>query len=97
MTERPLEFHGVAVLTLRQIDRLNAVPKGTAFRAFKRARDSLREGRDFFRVDAAEQPGWIGSLKRDRLVYESSVHLVLIARDGYRAMGLAAAWPAPPG
>lgn len=93
MTEIPLEFHGRPVLTLRQIDRLNRAPKGTAFRAFKAARDRLRPGVDFFRVDAAEQPEWMAQLKAAGLHYASSVHLVLIAEDGYRALRLDASWP----
>lgn len=89
----PLEFHGHPVLTLRQIDRLNGAPKGSAFRAFKAARERLRPGVDFFRVDAAEQPEWMERLKAAGLHYASSVHLVLIARDGYAALQLDAPWP----
>ena len=93
MTEIPLEFHGCPVLTLRQIDRLNGAPKGTAFRAFKAARPRLRPGQDYFRVDGAEQPQWLASLKAAGAHYASSVHLVLIARPGYSALGLRAPWP----
>ena len=93
MTEIPLEYHGRTVLTLRQIDRLNSASKGTAFRAFKAARTRLRQGEDFFRVDAAEHPQWMADLKAAGTHYASSVHLLLIARSGYVALGLAAPWP----
>ena len=93
MTEIPLEFHGRAVLTLRQIDRMNSASKGTAFRAFKAAGARLCQGEDFFRVDAAEQPEWMADLKSAGAHYTNSVHLVLITRRGYGALGLHAPWP----
>ncbi len=67
-SEIPFDHGGVEVLTLRQIDRMNQVPKGTAFRAFKRARDELLEGRDFF-VLAMDMP-------------QSEPHAALLARLG---------------
>lgn len=52
-TEQPFYYRAQAVLTLRQIDRLNQVVKGTAFRAFKRTEAELTEGRDFFVLSMA--------------------------------------------
>lgn len=86
MTETPLRYRGFEVLTLRQLDRLNNAPKGTTFRAFKHARPALEEGSDFFRLDAAEHGAWIETLRREGWVYPSTVHLVLITRQGYERM-----------
>lgn len=84
MSETPIIFDGVETLTLRQIDRAAGAPKGTAFRRFKRARARMVEGRDFFRLDAAEHAEFIERLRHSGNVYPSTVHLVLITRDGYR-------------
>jgi N-acetyl-beta-hexosaminidase len=88
MAETPLRYAGQEVLTLRQIDRLNGVAKGTGFRAFKRVRDELTEGRDFFRLDASEHASYIEALRRAGLVYESTIHCVLLTRAAYRRMGV---------
>ena len=92
MSETPLPYAGREVLTLRQIDRLIGVPKGTGFRAFKRVRDDLVEGRDFFRLDGSEYAGYIESLRRQGLVYESTIHLLLLTREAYDRMSAHDAW-----
>ena len=53
-SEMPFEYRGASILGLRQIDRMNGVAKGTAFRAFKRIRHELYEDRDFFVVTIDE-------------------------------------------
>lgn len=86
MSETPLHYAGREVLTLRQLDRLNDVPKGTSFRAFKRVREQLVEGRDFFHLDASDHAAYIDSLRRRGLVYESTIHLVLLTPEAYQRM-----------
>ncbi len=82
----PLTVAGEPVLTLRQIDRLNGVPKGTAFRAFKRVRGRLREGVDFHRFDATTHGEWIERLRARGLVYPATVHLLVLTRSGYERL-----------
>lgn len=93
MTDRdaPLEHAGTAVLTLRQLDRLNGVPKGTSFRAFKRALPRLTEGEDFFVLDPARDAERIAGLKAAGLAYASSVQVVLVSRAAYARMRAEAA------
>jgi len=89
---RPIRFRGRDTLSLRQLDELNQVPKGTTFRRFKALRDSLTEGRDFFRLDAAEHPDLLQRLRTERRIYSSSVHVVLLTESGYRRLRA----PGPP-
>jgi len=88
MTETPIAYQGREVLTFRQIDRLNNTAKGAAFRAFKRIRENLVEGQDFFYLDAGEQAAFIESLRRQGLIYESTIHCVLLTRHAYECMRL---------
>jgi len=89
---RPIRFRGRDTLSLRQLDELNQVPKGTTFRRFKALRDSLTEGRDFFRLDAAEHPDLLQRLRAERRIYPASVHVVLLTESGYRRLRT----PVPP-
>ena len=96
VSEQPLTWQGVAVLSLRQIDRLNAAPKGTAFRAFKRVRDTLVEGQDFFVIDPAaadddaQVAALIESLDRHDGRYASSRVVVLLSERAYAHMSAVA-------
>ena len=95
MSEAPFTFQGRSVLTLRQIDRLNGVVKGAAFRAFKQVRASLVEGRDFFvlSVDApatAEEAALLERLHAAAALYSSSRVAVLITSGAYARMQRAA-------
>lgn len=85
-TVTPFQHDGHPVLTLRQLDRLNNVPKGTAFRAFKRARATLVEGRDFFVLDPERDAGRIAELKAAGLAYDSSHRVVLLTAAAYEVM-----------
>lgn len=87
----PLLHAGRAVLTLRQLDRLNDVPKGTAFRAFKRALPSLVEGRDFFVLEPERDAARIAELKAAGLAYDSSRSVVLLTEAAYARLRAAAA------
>ncbi|MGM0812768.1 hypothetical protein [Thioalkalivibrio sp.] len=83
---RPIRFRGRDTLSLRQLDELNQVPKGTTFRRFKAVRSSLTEDRDFFRLDAAEHAALLQRLRAQGRIYPGSVHVVLITESGYRRL-----------
>jgi hypothetical protein len=73
-------------LSLRQLDELNRVPKGTTFRHFKARRDTLVEGWDYFYLDAEEHAALIGTLRSQGRVYASTRHVVLLTESGYRRL-----------
>lgn len=80
---RAIRFGGQNTLSLRQVDELKQVPKGTTFRRFKARRAGLVEGRDFFRLDAGEHSALLATLREAGLIYPSSVHVVLLTASGY--------------
>ena len=82
----PIDFDGVETLSFRQIDSMNGVRKGTAFRFFKRLRGELREGRDYYYLPQHSQGAFIQSLRETEQVYHSTTHLVLITRFGYQRL-----------
>lgn len=86
MSVRPFQYRGREVLTFRQLDRLNDVPKGTSFRAFKRARAHMEEGKDFFYLPANEHRGLSRALRQNGALYPASVNMVLVTRRGYERM-----------
>ena len=84
-------FGDTPVLTLRQIDQMNAVAKGTAFRAFKRAEPTLEEGVDYFVLDIHAPGGEAAESLLQRLnaagaLYPSSRVAVLISEKAYARM-----------
>ncbi len=81
-----IAFGGVDTLSLRQLDEMNQVPKGTSFRRFKALLGVLEEGRDFFRLDASTHAALLARLRAEQLIYPSSVHVLLITESGYRRM-----------
>lgn len=82
----PILFAGVETLSLRQLDELNAVPKGTSFRWFKRCEPELVEGSDYFRLDADEHAELIDRLRASGSIYLSTRHLLLLTRQGYQQL-----------
>ena len=52
---QPIVHANTETLSLRQLDELNALPKGTSFRLFRRCEQQLEEGRDFFYLPADER------------------------------------------
>ncbi|HYW92484.1 MAG TPA: hypothetical protein VFA95_08515 [Gammaproteobacteria bacterium] len=74
MTPEPDSAH-----TFREIDRALALPKGSAFRAFKRLRAELVENRDFRVLDAARDAPLIERLRREGRIYAGSVNVVLLS------------------
>jgi hypothetical protein len=83
---RAIRFRGLDTLSLRQLDELNQVPKGTIFRRFKAVQHTLTEGRDFFRLDAVEHAGFLQRLRAEGRIYPASVHVVLLTESGYRRL-----------
>ncbi|SDU29354.1 hypothetical protein [Halopseudomonas salegens] len=83
---QPIVYQGVEALSFRQIDDMNGLAKGTAFRLFKRCRDQLEEGRDYYYLPDASHGDFIESLKVAGSIYLTTRHLVLVTRVGYERM-----------
>lgn len=83
---QPILHSNTETLSLRQLDELNNVPKGTSFRVFRRCEAQLEEGRDFFYLAADEHKALIDALKVSGQVYATTVNLVLLTRSGYERM-----------
>ena len=81
-----IDYQGRRTLSFRQVDELNGLPKGSAFRLFKHFQVEMREGSDYFYLDAAGNQSFIESLRRDGKVYPATINLVLITEDGYRLL-----------
>lgn len=84
-------YRDTPVLTLRQIDEMNAVAKGVAFRAFKQAEAALIEGEDYFVIDIAAPPDQAAAALLERLwaaeaLYASSQVAILITEKAYARM-----------
>lgn len=82
----PISHAGTDTLSLRQLDELNGVPKGTSFRAFKRVADQLCEGQDYFYLPADEHQILINMLKASGQIYGTTVNLLLFTRSGYERL-----------
>jgi len=93
LTVTPFFYRGCDVLTLRQIDRMNDTVKGTAFRVFKRVRDDLVEGQDYFVLDAHGDEPILAALHAGDAVYASSQVIVLLAQTAYARMQATANLP----
>lgn len=85
-TADPIPFAGTETLSLRQLDELNAQPKGTTFRWFKVCEAQLVEGVDYFLLPADDHGALIDSLKATSKVYPSTRHLLLLTRRGYQQL-----------
>ena len=66
-------------LTLREIDQQASLPKGSAFRCFKRQIPSLTEGLDFIVLDHQRCSALAAQLHAADRLYRSSIHPVLLA------------------
>lgn len=62
------------------------MPKGSAFRAFKRVLPQLQESRDFIRLDAVQNRDEIQRLRTAGRIYVGSVHVVLLSASGVRKL-----------
>ncbi len=65
--------------SLRELDEVTGLPKGSAFRMFKRLLPELVEGRDFLVLDHRQHAGLAAALHAQDRLYRSSVHPVLVA------------------
>ena len=73
---------GTESCTLREIDERHGLPKGSAFRAFKRLRGALREDVDFTLLSAPSARSEIERLRGAGRIYRSSVNVVVLAESG---------------
>ena len=72
--------------SLKEIDESLGVVKGSAFIAFKRVRNTLKEDQDFFYYSGMEQPEKVEELKQSKRVYASTVNAVLFTETAYGAI-----------
>ena len=79
-------FAGTETLSLRQLDELNKLPKGTSFRWFKACDGELLEGRDYYYLPADNHAELIERLRKAEQIYASTRHLLLLTRNGYHHM-----------
>jgi len=69
--------------TMREVDLRLGLPKGSAFRAFKRQRTVLREDVDFIVLAARTDSAEIERLRATGRIYRSSVNVVVLAETGF--------------
>ena len=74
---------GTEGCTFREIDERLGLRKGSAFRAFKRRRHSLREGIDFTVLHPRTAKAEIERLRAQGRIYRSSINVVILARSGF--------------
>lgn len=82
----PIPFAGSDTFSLRQLDELNGLPKGTGFRWFKACETELSEGVDYFYLPADEYSELIDTLRSSGQIYTSTRHLLLLTRSAYECM-----------
>ena len=82
----PVVYRDVPVLTLRQVDEWNGLPKGTAFRMFRAREGELEEGRDFFLIRRGEEPELAEQWRAAGTIYPSTVHVVLLGTRAVERM-----------
>ena len=69
--------------TLREVDLRLGLPKGSAFRAFKRQGAMLRENIDFTVLSARTDNTEIERLRAAGRIYRSSVNVIVLAETGF--------------
>lgn len=82
----PIMFADTEVLSLRQLDELNNLPKGSSFRCFKVCKELLVEGEDYYYLPADSHADFIEQLRKTGQIYISTRHLLLLTRSGYRCL-----------
>lgn len=82
----PIIFAGTETLSLRQLDELNKVPKGTCFRWFKACEAELVEGKDYYYLPADSDAELIEQLRKNGQIYATTRHLLLFSCAGYQYM-----------
>ena len=78
----PIIYRNTHCYSFKQLDQQNQAPKGTGFRAFKRALPALIEEVDYFYLDAQQQQAVIEPLREAGSIYRSTRHLVLLTAAG---------------
>lgn len=81
-----IQFQGKNTLSLRQLDELNGVVKGTTFRRFRVLETELVDGRDYFLLDGQEHAALLDRLRQRGLIYPSTVNCLLLTEQGYRKL-----------
>ena len=69
--------------TVREIDELLDLPKGSAFRRFKKIESFLEEGEDFLVLHHEHDRAAIEPLRAADRIYEASINVVLIDKETY--------------
>ncbi|AXQ29185.1 hypothetical protein D0B54_11015 [Solimonas sp. K1W22B-7] len=65
--------------TFRELDERAGLPKGSAFRAFKRLEPGLHQGRDYCLLRAGSgDEAKIEALRGENRVYRNSINIVLV-------------------
>ncbi|WP_022963717.1 hypothetical protein [Halopseudomonas pelagia] len=95
VTLQPIVFEQVETLSFRQIDQLNSLTKGASFKLFKTYQRNLLEGRDYFYLPQEQYAQLLDALKRTEQIYASTVHLVLLTRQGYSQLQILSAQGGP--
>lgn len=74
------------LLSFKDIDTLHRLPKGTAFRAFKRLSGQLVEGEHYYYLSAQTHRTEIEALRQAGRIYASTVNAVLLTEAGYNLL-----------
>jgi hypothetical protein len=75
----PLDEARLAALTsFRELDQQAGLPKGRAFKAFKRLDPPLQEGDDFLLLSPQQHGESIRQLRQSGRIYPASIQVVLL-------------------
>lgn len=66
------------LISFRELDDQAGLPKGRAFRVFKRLDPPLRENEDFLLLNSDQDSDTIAGLRRQGRIYASSIQVVLL-------------------
>ncbi|MCC5813016.1 MAG: hypothetical protein JJU06_21840 [Ectothiorhodospiraceae bacterium] len=86
MTEEFIQIRGRNTLSMKQIDRMNGLAKGTTFRLFKSRQAALIEGEDYILLRHDAEPELLESLRASGQIYPSTVNALLLTETGYRKL-----------
>ena len=75
----PVDIIGDPTLrTFKEIDRAHGLPKGTAFRLFKRLEPGWVEGKHYWCCDSRAAPAAFAELRGRGRIYPATVNAVLL-------------------
>jgi len=72
--------------SLKEIDQLLGVQKGTTFRAFKQLQDGFDEGHDFYYLSSSQDAAEIERLRQSGRIYATTINALLFTQVGYEAL-----------